>query len=90
MAKIYDKQNNISTTPDIYFNTFRYKLFCLITNLSLAIAVRKKYNINLPLVIDDIFYSSDYNNKLSFSKFLEKIIILFNKHCKSSAKSGLI
>lgn len=82
VAKIYDKHSNSSTTPDIYFNTFRYKLFSLITNLSLALAIRKKYNINLPLIIDDIFYSSDFSNKISFANFLNKTVSIFNRYAK--------
>lgn len=69
----------ITVTPDMYFNTFRYKLFCLMVSLSLALATRKKYKINMPLIIDDIFFSSDFVSKNSFADFLQKIISLFYK-----------
>ncbi len=68
-----------SVTPDIYFNTFRYKLFCLMVSLSLALATRKKHKVNLPLVIDDIFFASDFISKNSFAEFLQKVIQLFYK-----------
>lgn len=68
-----------SVTPDIYFNTFRYKLFCLMVSLSLALATRKEQKINLPLIIDDIFFASDFISKNSFAEFLQKVIQLFYK-----------
>lgn len=68
-----------TVTPDMYFNTFRYKLFCLMVSLSLALATRKENKINLPLIIDDIFFASDFVSKNSFAEFLQKVIQLFYK-----------
>jgi hypothetical protein len=76
----YDTGEIKTITPDIYFNTFRYKLFCLMVSLSLALATRRKYNLNLPLVMDDLFYASDFISKHSFSKFIIKVINLFYKY----------
>ena len=79
-AKIYDINREKYVTPDVYFNTFRYKLFCLMISLSLALATRKKYKINLPLVMDDLFYASDYLSKHAFSKFIMRVIQLFYRY----------
>lgn len=79
MAKIVQK-NGESTTPDIYFNTFRYKVFCLMICLSIALSTRMRYKVNLPLVMDDLFFASDFISKNSFSIFLQKIIGLFYKY----------
>ncbi|MCO5254635.1 MAG: hypothetical protein M9892_09760 [Bacteroidetes bacterium] len=79
MAKIVQK-NGKSTTPDIYFNTFRYKVFCLMISLSIALSTRMRYKVNLPLVMDDLFFASDFISKNSFSIFLQKIIGLFYKY----------
>lgn len=70
----------VTDTPDKIFNTFRYKLFCLMVSLSLALATRKKYNVNLPLVMDDLFFASDFISKNSFAEFLQKVIGLFYKY----------
>lgn len=70
-------ESSLSVRPDKYFNTFRYKLFCLMISLSLALATRKKYKINIPIVIDDIFFSSDFINKNTFSIFLQDVIKIF-------------
>jgi hypothetical protein len=82
IIECYDslEEKNKITTPDNYFNTFRYKLFCLMVSLSLALATRRKYKVNLPLVIDDIFFASDFESKNSFSEFLQKVIKIFNKY----------
>lgn len=81
VAEIVDKYNElITTSPDHYFNTFRYKLFSLMISLSIALASRKMYKVNLPLVIDDLFYGSDYVSKNTFSEFIQKIIRLYEKH----------
>lgn len=79
MAKIVQK-NGESTTPDIYFNTFRYKVFCLMISLSIALSTRMRYKVNLPLVMDDLFFASDFISKNSFSIFFQKIIGLFYKY----------
>lgn len=64
MAKIVQK-NGETTTPDIYFNTFRYKVFCLMISLSIALSTRMRYKVNLPLVMDDLFFASDFIRTLS-------------------------
>lgn len=80
VANIINVANGETITPDLYFNTFRYKLFTLMISLSLALATRKKYNINLPLVLDDLFAGSDFVSKNSFSEFLSKLISLFYEY----------
>lgn len=80
VANIIDVASGKTITPDLYFNTFRYKLFTLMISLSLALATRKKYKINLPLVLDDLFAGSDFVSKNSFSEFLSKVVGLFYEY----------
>ena len=81
VAEIIDrKTNEMVSSPENYFNTFRYKLFSLMIGLSIALASRKTYKINFPLVMDDLFFASDFINKNSFSVFFQKIIKLFYKY----------
>ncbi|MCC8112497.1 MAG: hypothetical protein LIP03_00615 [Bacteroidales bacterium] len=47
----------------IYLNTFRLKLFAIATRCLLAIKLMKDYRISFPLVFDDVFYASDYENR---------------------------
>jgi len=80
IAKIIDLKTKKEITPDLYFNTFRYKLFSLMISLSIALATRIKYRINLPLVMDDLFYASDFINKISFNEFFKDLVRLFHHY----------
>ena len=42
--------------------------------LSIALASRKKYRINFPLVMDDLFFASDFINKKYDQEVEEKHI----------------
>ena len=48
--------------------------------LSIALASRKKYKVNIPLVIDDLFSGSDFVNKNTFAKFIQDLVILYYTH----------
>jgi len=66
-------------SPSKYFNTFRFRLFCTMVSVSVVIAARKNSEINLPLVLDDVFYASDYNSKTTFRKFILTVLSIFRK-----------
>ena len=66
-------------SPSKYFNTFRFRLFCTMVSLSVVIAARKNSGINLPLVLDDVFYASDYSSKTTFRQFLSTVFSIFRK-----------
>ena len=66
-------------SPSKYFNTFRFRLFCTMVSVSVVIAARKNSGINLPLVLDDVFYASDYNSKTTFRQFILTILDLFRR-----------
>jgi hypothetical protein len=68
------------TDPSKYFNTYRYKLFCYVCRMGLLIAYRKHYKVNLPIVIDDAFYSSDYVNIVLFEETMKKILSILGKY----------
>ncbi len=76
-AKIKSPYGDIS--PNKYFNTFRYRLFCMMVSLSIALASRVRSKVNLPVVLDDVFYSSDFIKRASIEKFLEQMIKTFSK-----------
>jgi hypothetical protein len=62
-----------------YFNTFHYRLFCTMTAMSIAVASRKSTGINLPLVMDDVFYASDFENRATIEEFIIKIFEIFKQ-----------
>ena len=64
-------------TPEKYLNTFRYKLYCMTLKMAIAFAMKRFYKINFPIVIDDIFYSSDFTHKSMVRRYFR---MLFEKH----------
>lgn len=56
--------------PRQYLNTFRFKLYCVALKISLAYCCKSLYNINAPIVIDDVFDSSDFQNREKIKNFI--------------------
>lgn len=69
----------IKFTPEKYLNTFRYKLFCMTLKMAIAFAMKKFYRINFPIVLDDVFYSSDFVHRGMVRNYFW---LLFDKHKK--------
>jgi len=65
--------------PKEYFNSFRYKFFCVLLKITVAFTVKKYFNINFPLIFDDIFYSSDFANRDKVNEFIYSIYNIHNK-----------
>lgn len=63
-----------------YFNTFHYRLFSTMVGVSIAMASRINTKINLPLVLDDIFYASDFANRATIETFIKELFDLFEKY----------
>lgn len=59
--------------PRKFLNTFRFKIFCLSLKISLAFCCSKLYNLNFPIVIDDVFDSSDFSNREKIRYFIKDI-----------------
>jgi len=58
-------------------NTFHYRLFSTMVGVAIAIASRKNTQINIPLVLDDIFYASDFENRATVENFIEVLFRMF-------------
>jgi hypothetical protein len=79
----YLKQRNTTNPPisvNKYFNTFHFRLFCTMVGISIAVASRKNTGINLPLVLDDVFYASDFEHRATIERFIKRLYELFKKH----------
>lgn len=68
-----EEGKEVPITPSKFYNTFRYKLFCMMLRVAVAFAIKKRENINFPLIWDDVFYASDYKNRNQVVKFISKI-----------------
>ena len=56
-----------------YFNTFRYRLFCLTLQAVLNIKLMKNESFLFPFILDDVFFANDYRNKRELFKYFEQI-----------------
>lgn len=72
--------NTESVSVKNYLNTFRFRLFCILLRVSIALLLMKKHYINLPLIFDDVFYASDYKNREELSFFIEKLYEVSEKY----------
>lgn len=61
--------NNIPVNK--YFNTFRFRLFCLCLLSAFNFKTMQTYRMLFPFVFDDIFYANDYKNKTQLVRFFE-------------------
>jgi hypothetical protein len=80
-AYIVPKDKSHSALPvNKYFNTFHYRLFSTMVGISIAMASRINTKINLPLVLDDIFYASDFENRATVERFIKDLFDIFNEY----------
>lgn len=61
-------------SPRAYLNTFKYKLFCVALKLAFCCIAKKIYQVNYPLIIDDVFDSSDFDNRIDINHFAAELI----------------
>lgn len=54
-----------------YFNTFRFRLFCLSLMTAFNLKMMKEMNFRFPFIFDDIFYANDYRNKHELFTFFQ-------------------
>ena len=81
IAQLKIKNKDIPPQPiNKYLNTFHFRLFSTMVGISIAIASRKNTNVNLPLVLDDIFYASDFENRTTVEHFLKHIFKAFEEY----------
>lgn len=60
-------------TPFEYFNSFRFKLFCITLKICLSIYWMQQNKTIVPFVIDDVFNANDFNNGLKLEHFVYNI-----------------
>lgn len=60
-------------TPQEYYNSFRYKLYAVSFKIALAFMEMLMKNIRVPIVIDDVFSASDFENNLRLEYFVYNI-----------------
>lgn len=77
--KVMDESGSFTAGAREYFNTFRYKLFVVSLKTALAFSFMKEHKCLLPVVIDDIFNSSDFNNGYTIEYFVRNVYWTFDQ-----------
>ena len=78
-----------TTDAPSYLNTFRFRIYCILLKVSLSIWYMKKSKTILPIVIDDIFSSSDFDNNNRLDIFIYEICELYNRQIKEKCKCNI-
>ncbi len=65
-------------TPQEYFNTFRYRLYAVSFKIALALLDMQLKNVRVPIVIDDVFSASDFENNQRLETFVYNIYQAYN------------
>lgn len=60
--------------PKEYLNTFRFKMFVVSLKIALAFCANQIYNEFWPIVIDDVFNSSDFNNRNRIGDYIGALL----------------
>lgn len=72
------------TSPHLFYNSFRYKLFAISIKISLAFMMMKKYDMIAPIIIDDVFTASDFDNTVNIDLFFSLIYKSFENVVEKS------
>lgn len=81
-------EGGFDAEPYEYFNSFRFKLFCITLKITLAYYWMQANKTIVPFVIDDVFNANDFKNGLNLEYFVCKIYKWYNtklvieKECK--------
>lgn len=68
-----------TVTPEQFYNSFRYKLYCISIKVVLAFMNMKLTQIKAPLIFDDVFTASDFDNTINIDVFFNSILETFKK-----------
>lgn len=67
-------EGNQVISPRQFLNTFRFKLYCVALKVCLAYCAKTLNRCNFPMVIDDVFDSSDFEQRNSIHRFIEDLV----------------
>lgn len=73
VINVTTEKSSFTAKPQEYLNTFRFKLYCVTLKIALAFSKMKERRITVPVVIDDIFNASDFDNTLKLEQFVYTI-----------------
>lgn len=87
----YKRGNDvIETYPSLYLNTFRFRIFVVILKIALAFSFMKTEKVLIPIAIDEVFNSSDFEKRLQLEEYVNIIYNLYNEMKISKSRLQLI
>lgn len=90
-AEIINKKifGDTPVSPRIFYNSFRFKLYCISVKVALAFMNMKLNNFKAPLIFDDVFTASDFDNSINIDMFFKIIFKIFEKYGIGTKKNEL-
>ena len=68
-----NKEGVFPTEPCEYLNTFRFKIYAISVKLALAFWYMQENHCILPIVLDDVFNTGDFENSNQLQQFVSRI-----------------
>lgn len=84
------EKGTFPANPQDYLNTFRFKLYCVALKIALALSKMNERRISVPIVIDDIFNASDFENTLKLELFVYNIFKTYDEVLQTTLPLQLI
>lgn len=85
-----DMRGGFIGSPKSYYNTFRFKLFVIALKISLAFLYMRTSKTIVPIVIDDVFNATDFDNSIKLERFVYHIYHTYEEKVKSGIPLQLI
>ena len=76
-----ENERGFVTSPLEYFNTFRYRLYFVTLKLALSFKWMEHTGIAAPVVIDDVFNASDFDNSVKLESYIYLVKKIFVHAC---------
>ena len=90
-AKIHcSEKGGFSGSAKAYYNTFRFKLYVIALKLSLAFLYMRTSKTIVPIVIDDVFNATDFDNSIKLERFVYNIYKTYEEKVNSGIPLQLI
>lgn len=78
--RVTDHQGtSFTANPNDYFNSFRFVLYCVSLKLALALWQMKTSKVITPIVIDDVFDASDFENGQKLEEFVYQVFRTYSE-----------
>lgn len=76
-----ENERGFTTSPLEYFNTFRYRLYFVTLKLALSFKWMENTGIAAPVVIDDVFNASDFDNSVKLESYIYLVKKIYHHTC---------